>query len=138
MRKANLFVFKCDHGKTCNFIADCPKCARDEIESLRQQLAEANAKVAELESINTFDAKRLRTLTNLLGMSVPESDETLLSCAGTVLGSMRRVIEDMFKTTNDMQAKLAAAEDRVKELEREVSHYAEQAEYWEEKYRSIT
>lgn len=41
-------------------------------------------------------------------------------------------------TLLDLTAKLAAAEDRVKELEKDVGHYAEQAEYWEEKYRSIT
>lgn len=76
-------------------------------------LIEAEAKVKELEALNDFDAKRLRVLTNLLGMSVPESDETLLACAGTVLGTMRRVIENMFKKGNEQEAKIAELQARL-------------------------
>ncbi|HYD34138.1 MAG TPA: hypothetical protein VEA39_06155, partial [Methylophilaceae bacterium] len=39
--RASLYIFQCQHGKTCNFIADCPECAREEINSLRTKLAAA-------------------------------------------------------------------------------------------------
>lgn len=62
----------------------------DENQRLRKELREA------LDT-NDFDAKRLRRLALLLGLSVPESDETLLGCAGTVLGQACRVVEQIFK-----------------------------------------
>lgn len=46
-------------------------------------------------STNNFDAKRLRRLATLVGVSLPESDETILGCAGTVLGSISRVVEEI-------------------------------------------
>jgi len=48
-------------------------------------------------STNDFDAKRLRRLATLVGRSVPESDETLLACAGTVLGGVALNVERVFK-----------------------------------------
>lgn len=71
---------------------DGRKC-RQEIVNLRKALAFEEGK-------NEFDAKRLRRLCVLLGLSVPESDETLLGCAGTVLGQACYAIEQRFKTPN--------------------------------------
>jgi hypothetical protein len=39
--KPTLYVFECDHGKRCNFIADCPVCAKEEIDYLRAWIKEA-------------------------------------------------------------------------------------------------
>lgn len=47
--------------------------------------------------ISNFDATRLRRLATLVGRSVPESDETLLGCAGTVLGGIALNVERVFK-----------------------------------------
>ena len=44
-----------------------------------------------------FLAKRLRRLATLLGHAVPESDETLANCAGSVLGSLALTVERMFQ-----------------------------------------
>lgn len=63
--------------------------ALTEGERLRRELREAR-------DTNDFDAKRLRRLALLLGLSVPESDETLLGCAGTVLGQACRAVEQLF------------------------------------------
>ena len=75
---------------------DCSGCAdRDaEIEKLKER-------VAWLESQNDFDAKRLRRLATLCGVSIPESDETLLNCAGTVLGSIIRGVEARANQSQD-------------------------------------
>lgn len=48
-------------------------------------------------STSNFDATRLRRLATLVGASTPESDETLLACAGTVLGGIARQVERGFK-----------------------------------------
>lgn len=60
-----------------------------ENERLRQDLAWAR-------DTNDFDAKRLRRLALLCGVAVPESNESLLGCAGTVLGQATGVIERYF------------------------------------------
>jgi len=85
-------------NKTCDIIAD----AVEEIDQLRKDLDFA-------VGTNNFDAKRLRRLANLVGASTPESDETLLGCAGTVIGSICHQVEGMFKQN---------------ELEREIAYHA--------------
>lgn len=57
-------------------------------------------------STNDFDAKRLRRLATLVGASTPESDETLLGCAGTVIGSICRQVEGLFKSNQKLRATL--------------------------------
>lgn len=52
-------------------------------------------------STNNFDATRLRRLATMVGASTPESDETLLGCAGTVIGSICRQVEGLFKRSAD-------------------------------------
>jgi hypothetical protein len=44
------WVYECEHGKRCNFKHDCPECAKDEIESLRTQLAAAQKDAERLNS----------------------------------------------------------------------------------------
>ena len=60
-----------------------------------------DAQVTDLEKTNDFDAKRLRRLAILVGASAPESDETMLACAGTVLGAITRQVESGFKRSSD-------------------------------------
>lgn len=98
----------------------CPVCHREnelpQIEAARptaeqrakwlgDALTEADRLRKELrweQDKNGFDAKRLRRLALLLGISVPESDEALLGCAGTVLGQACALVEKLFaKATND-------------------------------------
>lgn len=55
-------------------------------------------------------AKRLRLLLTMLGISTCPSDEELLLCAFSYLGTARRSLEDMFAATQ-------ASEQRIKELE---------------------
>lgn len=50
-----------------------------------------------------FEAKRLRRLAMLLGLSVPESDEALLGACGSVLGAAERVIEDTFHKGSEIE-----------------------------------
>lgn len=57
---------------------------------------ELERKLAELQSQNNFDATRLRALASKCGVSVPESDEELLSVSWVVLGSIRRVVDQLY------------------------------------------
>ncbi len=57
-------------------------------------------------STNNFDATRLRRLATLVGASVPESDETLLASAGTVIGGICRQVEGIFKANEKLRAVL--------------------------------
>lgn len=50
-----LYTFKCEHGKSCNFSSDCPECAKNKIQTLRNQVAELEA-----------DAKRYRWLAGFM------------------------------------------------------------------------
>ena len=64
---------------------------------LDRRCAELERQLKEERDKNNFDAKRLRRISSLLGLSVPESDEVLLACAGTVLGQAASAIEAIFE-----------------------------------------
>lgn len=80
-------------NETADDIANLLDRAADEIGRLRAELDREQFK-------NHFDAVRLRRVATLMGVSLPESEETLLGCAGTVLGSIAREIERTFKAPN--------------------------------------
>lgn len=67
--------------------------AADEIERLREALKIATAGIE-------FEAKRLRRVAMLMGISVPESDEALMVAAGGVLGEIERSIERALQAPN--------------------------------------
>jgi len=71
------------------------------ISGLAVEVQRLTAQVNDLEKTNDFNAKRLRRLATLVGASTPESDETLLGCAGTVIGSICRQVEGLFKRSAD-------------------------------------
>lgn len=73
---------------------------QDKIYDLEMELRMSRACCDELrqaigfeQSHNNFDAARLRRLATMVGVAAPEDDETLLRSAGTMIGSICRVIE---------------------------------------------
>lgn len=60
-----LYTFVCEHGKTCNFIADCQECAKAKIKD-----TEAKLKIAG-EALNNSDTKLTNiTVTESLSASI--------------------------------------------------------------------
>lgn len=84
-----------------------------ELATLRARLSEVEGERDDVlkrlewsESTNNLDAKRLRRLAVICGTAPPESDETLLNCAGTVLGSICRAVEPLFNDLNQTREEL--------------------------------
>lgn len=89
--------------------------AADEIERLREALKIAKIATAGIE----FEAKRLRRVAMLMGISVPESDEALMVAAGGVLGEIERAIERALQAPNREGERLPTPrnEQGVKDME---------------------
>lgn len=102
MRKANLFVFICDHGKTCNFIADCPECAKAQINSLRTRVAELESwmgePVAWMEFEPAGDAYFLAYSYNPKAKTYP-----LFRTPPTVAAAIRKAAEVCRKTRDALE-----------------------------------
>lgn len=64
------------------------------VEDLQKKIDRLERDLEFERSGNKFDATRLRRVASLLKIPVPD-DKTLLACAGTVLGSVAREIEEL-------------------------------------------
>lgn len=72
--------------------------------------AESDQRKQPLEWDDEFTAKRLRRIAAKLGISVPESDEMLLACGGTVLGAIARHVDDLLEISPTEQQELGRNE----------------------------
>ena len=82
--RMNLYVFKCPHDKTCNFLSDCPECARDEIGRLRKE-------VEALSGTSTEDLTRIREKAALYdAINSPEIAEFMRAVENEALHQRQR------------------------------------------------
>jgi len=93
--------------------------AEDKIIDLQMHLsmsractAELRVEVQRLESLNNFDAKRLKRLATICGFAYGnESDEFVLGVAGSILGEICQQIERVFKSNQELRDVVGQAND---------------------------
>ena len=78
--------------------------------AIEDEATGAQERVRYVDSLAAWDAKKLRELGTLCGLSMPESDEEVLGVAGERVASIFHVVKLLFD-------KSITAQERVKELE---------------------
>ena len=84
----------------------------DTIRVMREQNLALTVRLAHADQKNTFDATRLRRLANLVDASHPgDDDDSVLACAGTVIGSICYRVEQLIKRRDELMALINEASE---------------------------